>query len=760
MLSLCAPGVKGCCLFSVHPKLPSGCVLLGRNLGDVFVKLLNKAKTDPKSVMVITRARVKMSEEAEKLDSIKHAVEGAVPVSLDSIEENIQDCSDGVSVDVSNLLPNRNSADEVEVVTGLSDNSVSNDVSVNDVSPSDISVPAENSVPVTSVPVNSLKVCIPNIKFNGVSKDEFVKMQKDDISLSDMWKWASMREKRCFVVEDVLMCLTCTHGRTSHAVLVPEPLRKAVLVLAHEGSGHFGIGATRALINSNFTWPGLNKDVKSHVRSCAKCQCFNKSGPPKAPLCPPEAIVNHFDKIAVDIVGPLTKSRSAFRFLLTAMDLATGFPFAYPMRGYTAEETARNMLSIFSVIGSPAAVLSDQGSNFMSKVLESVYSKFAVARVRTSPYHPESNGKLERFHASLKAVLRKCITEKKDWPLVLDLVLYFLRNLPHSRHGHTPYELTFLKPTPHILSTLKSNWSISDGCSLNVPSFISDLDSHISLVLQSLKDMLKDDIVAKRAVKDSRSLRALHVGQCVMMRVPGLNACLEASWEGPFVVLEKISDVNYKIAHTGRKSKSKIVHINMLKVVNNDFNELSVVAVCDDEDECGFDNVIGQCVPVLSEECQSSLKVVLAKHGGVFTNKPGKTDSVAHGIQVTCDMPVWSPSYIIPAHIEDGFRKSLDELLDLDIIEPSMSKWSSPPIPILKKDGDVRIVVDYRKLNQVTVPEPFHMPTVDEIISRLGNALFLSKLYLLKGFDQVPIWSLHLDSLRHFRANLANSNIK
>ncbi len=139
------------------------------------------------------------------------------------------------------------------------------------------------------------------------------------------------------------------------------------------------------------------------------------------------------------------------------MDLATGFPFAYPMRGYTAEETARNLLSIFSVIGSPAAVLSDQGSNFMSKVLESVYSIFAVARVRTSPYHPESNGKLERFHASLKAVLRKCITEKKDWPLVLDLVLYFLRNLPHSRHGHIPYELTFLKPTPHILSTLKSN---------------------------------------------------------------------------------------------------------------------------------------------------------------------------------------------------------------------------------------------------------------------------------------------------------------
>ncbi len=112
---------------------------------------------------------------------------------------------------------------------------------------------------------------------------------------------------------------------------------------------------------------------------------------------------------------------------------------------------------------------------------------------------------------------------------------------------------------------------------------------------------------------------------------------------------------------------------------------------------------------------------------------------VSHSISVSCELPIWTPSYTVPAHLEAGFQRSIEELLRLDIIEPSTSAWSSPPIPIIKKDGDVRIVCDYRKLNSVTLPEPFKMPTIEEILSRLGRAKSLSKLDLQKGFHQVPV---------------------
>ncbi len=132
------------------------------------------------------------------------------------------------------------------------------------------------------------------------------------------------------------------------------------------------------------------------------------------------------------------------------MDLSLGFPFALPMRGYTAIETAQNLITVISIIlGPPKCMLTDQadqGSNFLSLVLSELYARLAITHISTSPYHPESNGKLERFHLSLKAVLLKTISSERDWPSVIDVVLYFLRSLPHTRHGLTPHEVTFAKP--------------------------------------------------------------------------------------------------------------------------------------------------------------------------------------------------------------------------------------------------------------------------------------------------------------------------
>ena len=122
-------------------------------------------------------------------------------------------------------------------------------------------------------------------------------------------------------------------------------------------------------------------------------------------------------------------------------------------------------------------------------------------------------------------MLRKTVSEHKDWSCVLDLVLLFLRNLPHSRHGYMPFELTFMKPTPHILSTLQYCW-LSPDDSADVPRFIADLDSNLTCVLQSVKERLNDKVVANRAATEHKSLRVFQTGDTVMKRVPGLNASL------------------------------------------------------------------------------------------------------------------------------------------------------------------------------------------------------------------------------------------
>ena len=123
------------------------------------------------------------------------------------------------------------------------------------------------------------------------------------------------------------------------------------------------------------------------------------------------------------------------------MDLATHFVYAFPMKGYSANETALNLLKIIRDMGPPSQILTDQGQNFMSGVIKQITDKFAIARIRTSPYHPQSNGTLERFHSTLKSVLCKCSENARDWPAVLDLAIYYIRNMPHRISGFAPFEL-------------------------------------------------------------------------------------------------------------------------------------------------------------------------------------------------------------------------------------------------------------------------------------------------------------------------------
>lgn len=95
-------------------------------------------------------------------------------------------------------------------------------------------------------------------------------------------------------------------------------------------------------------------------------------------------------------------------------------------------------------------------------------------------------------------------------------------------------------------------------------------------------------------------------------------------------------------------------------------------------------------------------------------------------------MPFPSDPYHMPSHQRTS-------LLEKGILVPSTSQWSSPIVPLVKPDGSIRLCVDYRKLNMVTHPDPYCMPLIKELITRVGEAKYLSKIGLSKGFYQVAL---------------------
>ncbi len=134
------------------------------------------------------------------------------------------------------------------------------------------------------------------------------------------------------------------------------------------------------------------------------------------------------------------------------------------------------------------------------------------------------------------------------------------------------------------------------------------------------------------------------------------------------------------------------------------------------------------------------LKLVLDEFQDVFSEIPGNCDVVKMSIELDSDAKVLSKRpYQIPVRLREGVKKEIESLLELGIIEPSSSSWSSPIVPVSKPDGSVRICVDFRGLNDITPQQQWWIPTLDEILEKAGNARVMSKLDLAKGFHQIQM---------------------
>ena len=192
-------------------------------------------------------------------------------------------------------------------------------------------------------------------------------------------------------------------------LVLPMPCRPLVLRLTHDipTAGHLGVTKTRNRMLQRYYWPGVFKDVAEYCTTCEICQRSRGRRPARAPLVPMPLINKPFFWVAMDIVGLLPKTRRGNRYILVICDYATRYPEAIPLPSVEASRIARELILLFTRVGVPQEVLTDQGTNFMSALLEDIYQALHIRRIRTTPYHPQTDGLVERFNATLKSMLRK-----------------------------------------------------------------------------------------------------------------------------------------------------------------------------------------------------------------------------------------------------------------------------------------------------------------------------------------------------------------
>ena len=118
---------------------------------------------------------------------------------------------------------------------------------------------------------------------------------------------------------------------------------------------------------------------------------------------PISAFEEAFSRVLIDCSGPVPKSKSGYEYLLTIMCSSTRFPEAIPLRNIQAKTVVKALIKFSTLVGLPKSIQSDQGSNFMSGVFQQVMYELGIHQYKSSAYHPESQGAIERFH--LKNIL-------------------------------------------------------------------------------------------------------------------------------------------------------------------------------------------------------------------------------------------------------------------------------------------------------------------------------------------------------------------
>ena len=245
------------------------------------------------------------------------------------------------------------------------------------------------------------------------------------------------------LVKDNLVCRQYTPGPTSEPLIVPivPSTYQATLLFQyhfHPQTGHLGLGKTAAKIRQVGYWL---HDIDTYCQNCLVCQASKQPAPQKVPMIN-MPIGKPWDMIVVDILQVPVSSQNN-KYLLIVQDYFTKWVEAIPLPDQTAKRVARELVQVFANYGLPTALHSDQGRNFESAMLQQTLDAFGIRKSRTTAYHPEDDGMVERFNCMLLQLLRTCTETHDEWEHYLPFVLFAYRTTVHSFTGVSPFALMF-----------------------------------------------------------------------------------------------------------------------------------------------------------------------------------------------------------------------------------------------------------------------------------------------------------------------------
>ncbi len=349
-------------------------------------------------------------------------------------------------------------------------------------------------------------------------------------------------------------------------IILPQKYQWEVMHEAHDMMGHQGENKTFAKIAEFFYFPGMREEIGRYVASCPKCQQSKGHNPSRSYPLKPIVTTRTNEMVEIDF-EKLSVSKDGYIGLLVAVDHFSKYAMAYPMKEFTGKAAALALYEEWVLtFGSPEIIQSDQGSQFESELFAEFTNLIGSHKTRSTPYHPQTNGLVERQNRTLVGMLRvACSRYQDDWPEHVKKMC-FAYNC--SRHEST-------KLTPNMLML---NREVATPMWWFFPNYLPVTHlTHSEFAKKHLLDMPLMNELARHNMKEAQVRQKRNhdkkikgqyeykVGDLVMVYLnvvrKGNVRKLERQWRGPFAITRVFQEGRYFEFENGHKA-----HYSRLKM--------------------------------------------------------------------------------------------------------------------------------------------------------------------------------------------------
>jgi hypothetical protein len=360
--------------------------------------------------------------------------------------------------------------------------------------------------------------------------------------------------------------------KTTWQLVVPAQLQDSVIYHHHDvrHGGHFDAKKTLAKIRLAYYWARMSSQVARYCKVCDGCT-GRKTGKRKfrAPLQSYKAGAP-WVRVSVDLMGPLTKTKKGNKYIMVVTDQFSKWTEAYAIKNKEAVTVAKHFTDNWCNTNGPPRILhSDQGNEFTADVFVRMCKLLGIDKTRTSAYHPEGNGQVERYNRTMGALLAiYCDEHYRDWDTHLPYLAAAYRSTVHSSTGFTPNLMIRGREVSMPITVLHSDPN-RDPELLDPDDYVNQLQDMLERTHTAARHILGKAATHQKRHYDHRALERpqLVAGQAVWLLelkgLAGVSKKLQSPWKPGAVIIKRLDDVNYRIK-TGPSATPKVVHVNRL----------------------------------------------------------------------------------------------------------------------------------------------------------------------------------------------------